>query len=341
MPPRPDNNKGIRALMTRMIAKGCCSVHQQLSCYAGAYPQTLFRILIEKSHAWSVVDPQWACMRDQLSNHILSMFPTPEELCSDEACVILATVAQHYSIDTYEVERSFSDIRRRVKSKPQQTWTPSVADVAAETLLRDTVARNARRTEFVLGKGVGQSAREKARRRLRRVRVRKRFSTAWTVFYSMKSRGLPFKTLRAKEISQEYRQLSPEQLDVYKKLAIALRLKQRLGIQPCATRKALPLADVGADLPLVRQPRQPQEDPCGLRALLKNHRAKEKELQQTGEQQSLEIRQASAHATQASELTWATLQSNAADESEQSDVLRSRDPKMPAVVSFGQGRAGS
>ena len=198
-------------LMTQLLAKGQASVHQQLACYSDGFPQTLFRVLVDKSHAEAVFSKP-PCMRDEMSARLLQKFPSPEALCSEEATVILASIAHNYSVDTYEVERSFSDLRRRIKSKPTQTWTPCVADIAAESMLRATLGSSSRRSEYVLGKTAGTSAKEKAARARERVRLFKSYSTPWKVHLAMCLRGRPWLPSRIKDASRSYHALTRDLL---------------------------------------------------------------------------------------------------------------------------------
>ena len=63
-------------------------------------------------------------MLDPLTERFIALFPTLEEFNSAEAKVVLSSIAWNYSVDTYEVERTFSEVRRRVKGKKCSSLGP-------------------------------------------------------------------------------------------------------------------------------------------------------------------------------------------------------------------------
>ena len=198
-PMRAPSSGGARSLMSRMVVKGLSSVHQHLRCARTGFPQALFRVLREPGCARDILQAP-VCMLDPLSEHILKMYPSEAELLSAEATAVLVAIALNYSVDTYEVERSFSEVRRRVKGKVPQTWAPSISDVAAELFTRFAHGTRTKANEFLFS---GTAPKKQVRSR-RRKRLRRRVAGEWQFFCKKQFKGRRFTSEDVQKARQEF-----------------------------------------------------------------------------------------------------------------------------------------
>ena len=273
IPTRDSSSKGIRSLMFRMVARGLAYVHQRLRCHGSGFPQTLFRVLSDRAHA-EVVVKKPVCMRDTMSAKILGMYPDAESLLSTEALTILTSLAHNYSVDTYEVERSFSEVRRRVKGKTPQTWAPNLSDVAAECFIRFARKRNQMAQQFFPPETAQQKRKTGVRRRKR---LRRRCGGAWQAFCREKFKGRRFTNEDVKKAKAEYHAMKqgPE-FQSLKERGILARMKVARGLSSHSEALFDQFADLSAAVhpqsALVQSPPTDSQIRRDLQQLRQQHR---------------------------------------------------------------------
>ena len=336
----------VRSLMTRLLCKGLASVTQSLIVYKDAFPQTLFRVLLEPEHADSVLQMP-PCMHDQLSRKILEMYSTASKLQSLEAYVVLASIAENFSVDTYEVERSFSQVRRRIKVKGVQTWAPTVSDVAAEGMVRFGHGRSQKLREFLPPEAA--RPRVKFRNAVQRQKKEKksRLPGLWQTLLRVRTRGRQLTAQVWRELSDEYAAVkgAPQSSDFerLKALNTLAKLRHRHGGLSKKDAARLPRSCLSAPAASSKDSAQQRTDTAivpakqldlwemsGVKQFLQQHREQQRLLAKQEAADTQAIVQASSSLRQGNDIV-ASLRGESLDLS--GDVLCSKDARAALVVS--------
>ncbi|CAE7899918.1 unnamed protein product [Symbiodinium necroappetens] len=197
----------IRGLATRMLTRAYASLHQTLFCNRASSLVMLFKVLVsgsEKDAAALAFANLKECLLDDISKSFRSCFADPEAVASEEASAMLECIAREYDIDTLQVERGFSQIRRRVMAKSVQTWRPSPADVASECLMRHC-ALDKQRQEYFMGRRSSVTARLAKPRQSKGPTMQG--GGPWRAFMRIRSQGRKFTGLQSTQLAKEYRHL--------------------------------------------------------------------------------------------------------------------------------------
>ena len=337
-PSRIGSSADTRPLMTRLLCKGLSSVHQSLFCMVEAFPQTLLRVLQDESHAAAVLQAP-ACMRDAMSQKILERFATEDALTSVEAKVVLAAIAQNLSVDTYEVERSFSTVRRRVRAK-EVTWRPKISDIAAEFVISFARGKADRAGEFM--RGCGKQRRQSLLRLRRKKRKSQQGGGAWRAFCRKRLAGKKFGTVDLKQLSRDYTELKgTPAFREFAELGAIAEARRKQGLRPFPAQTALTdggpsgvLAAAEAMVPAVRDATLAVAVRTDVKELTRAHRQDAKAALRAEGEESSQICSASA-ALQSSQgfARWAGIHEDLACAEKHDDSCTYAPAQLPMIVS--------
>ena len=129
------------ALMFRLLSKLGCSVQQLLVTAHESFPYKLFGLL---EGAVQEVLGSEPCLRDELTNFFIAMFPTVEELSSTLSVNMLSSIARMAEVDILTIEAKHSSTRRLVHLKSCQTWALKFSFLSAEWTTRQHVSHSQR-----------------------------------------------------------------------------------------------------------------------------------------------------------------------------------------------------
>ena len=132
---------------------------------------------------------------------------------------MLECIAREYDIDTLQVERGFSQIRRRVMARSFHTWRPAHSDVASECLMRHC-ALDKQRQEYFRGLRSSVTA-NLAKSRQRKEPKQVQGGGPWRAYMRIRSQGRRFTGLQSTQRAKEYHDLQrndPEAFAVLKNL---------------------------------------------------------------------------------------------------------------------------
>ncbi|CAE7247494.1 unnamed protein product [Symbiodinium sp. CCMP2592] len=211
-----------RGLATRMLTRAYASLHQTLLCNRSSSLVMLFKVLVagsEKDAAVLAFAHLKECLLDDISKSFRACFADEGALASEEASAMLECIAREYDIDTLQVERGFSQIRRRVMARSFHTWRPAHSDVASECLMRHC-ALDKQRQEYFRGLRPSVTA-NLAKSRQRKERKQVQGGGAWRAYMRIRSQGRRFTSLQSTQRAKEYHDLQqndPEAFAVLKNL---------------------------------------------------------------------------------------------------------------------------
>ena len=206
--------KPIRSLASRMLTRAYASLHQTLLCQRSSSLVMLFGVLAGDVQAFADLK---ACMLDGMSTAVRSMFPDADALGSDEARAVLRAIAAEYDVDTLQVERGFSQIRRRVLAKSNQTWRPTQADIAAECLFRHCVLEK-RRQQYFRGQRstvAAKSGDSENKPRQRKQPKQVQGGGPWRAFMRIKSAGKKFTGVGNTRLADEYHEIKENNSEAF------------------------------------------------------------------------------------------------------------------------------
>ncbi|OLP73417.1 hypothetical protein AK812_SmicGene47346, partial [Symbiodinium microadriaticum] len=220
-----------RGLATRMLTRAYASLHQTLLCNRASSLVMLFKVLLsgsEKDAAALAFANLKECLLDDVSKSFRSCFADPEAVASEEASAMLECIAREYDIDTLQVERGFSQIRRRVMAKSVHTWRPSPADVASECLMRHC-ALDKQRQEYFMGRRSSVTAKLARPRQTKEPTMQG--GGPWRAFMRIRSQGRKFTGLESTQRAKEYHDLQQNDPEAFAVLEDLGRLAHARAVQ--------------------------------------------------------------------------------------------------------------
>ena len=196
-------------------AAGMASLHCLLRHRRRGLPYALFKLLDREANTGSVAEELLkipSCLHDELTNMILTEFPTKDSLISKTALSILECLATMLSVDVAEIESTHSTTRE-FASLRSKGWTASLESVSARfvhqqcrkadscTHTRATDAAARANPEARAGAKAAASGKQKQRRG---------GGGPWRAFLSARGRGNQFSKTSLADLKQSYAQLREE-----------------------------------------------------------------------------------------------------------------------------------
>ena len=130
----------LRLLRFAMVGSGLCSLHSLLRRARSSLPYQAFHLVAEdldegelQRHAEELANTP-PCLRDEFCSAFLKMYPSPAELCSDEARAILQSIAAVAMTDIASIETSHSTTREFTALRARG-WTASLEEVSSRFVI--------------------------------------------------------------------------------------------------------------------------------------------------------------------------------------------------------------
>ena len=204
----------LRALRFKLVSGGCCAIQSLLWLSREGMPYQLFKVLApnldseckEKIASWPV------CMRDWLCQVILEKFPQPDDITSAECLAILESLATMIDCDIAEIESRHAQTRDFCLGRARG-WPENLESVACRFLCRRH----------------GETQPSATKRMKPTQRKRRGGGGAWRTFVHVRCKGKKFGRAGVKQLAAEYRLLSAEEKDKYKKIGAAATVTHRAG----------------------------------------------------------------------------------------------------------------
>ncbi|CAE7949280.1 unnamed protein product [Symbiodinium sp. KB8] len=232
----------LRTLRFSMVASGLCSLHSLLRRARSSLPYQAFQLVAEdldegelRRYAEELAGTP-PCLRDEFCSAFLKLFPTPAELCSDEARAILQSIAAVAMTDIASIETSHSSTRE-FTSLRARGWTASLEEVSSRFVI------------LQLKRAVGETHRAGHNRSFQEQRGRKSNSNktdkkqracfAWNAFqHDRLEPGRPFSPADISRLSHEWRTMSREDKQKYFDAAAGANLAREHGFPKFGQKKS-------------------------------------------------------------------------------------------------------
>ncbi len=188
----------MRTLAFRMLSRSLCAAHQLIMCYGQGCPAKLFGAL--KGHIKELLELPM-CLHDEMTQEFIKLFPTHEDMESEDAVHMLKTLAQHYAIDILDLERNHASIRRVVQTKSIHTWTVSYQAACSHWILRQSASIRKRFRAT------------KVKRTISKKKTRKQTQAggSWRAFLHVHAKGKKFTKTSIKTMAASYREAKRSQ----------------------------------------------------------------------------------------------------------------------------------
>lgn len=190
--PACGHTDSMRTLAFRMLSRSLCAAHQLVMCYGKGCPAMLFGVLRGRVDELLSLP---SCLRDELTERFLDLFPSREDLSSVEAFHMLSTLSKEYAVDILDLERNHSSIRRIVQSKSLHTWTVSYQSACCHWIIRQSASLRKRFTPKKVKKTISR----------KKPRKQKQGGGSWRAFLHVHARGQKFTGEFVKKMAAAYR----------------------------------------------------------------------------------------------------------------------------------------
>ena len=183
-------------------------------------PYKLFLALLGGSHVEDIANvPE--CCRDELSAGLLARYPTQQELLGSECQAVLAAIALVSQVDVAAVEAGHST-NREFSSVRSRGWSPSLETLSSKYVLQRTASWQPAGKR---SKAAGSRQSSKARRG---------GGGAWRAYCHQHLKGTGGLggerfSARVRQLSQQYRSLSPQERAVYEAVGAGATLTHKHG----------------------------------------------------------------------------------------------------------------
>ena len=196
----------LRIRMFRVVARGVCSMHQLLRLGRRAFPYQLFHAL--ETGEYSEASP---CLFDEFTQAFKTWHPNFDE----EAGVCLEAVAEAVDLEIAAIEARHALSRRLVVSKGVQAWVPHLANTSAEWSVRQIILRESEVRPRAVDKPV---ARPLKRQPGKQEGARGGGGGPWKAFLHERAAGRKICKSVAKQLSDEYNNLTAEEMSYFQLL---------------------------------------------------------------------------------------------------------------------------
>ena len=233
--------KNMRTLLFRLLSRAGASHHQLLDRFRQGFPTKLFGALLGNM----AVLTARPCLLDELSTKIRDSFKTEAELSGEDGQAVLHCLASVWDLDIVAIEAKHATVRRMIVSRSNQAPAPSVSVVSADFAIHQMAKQHLLQESWKgqqaarLGrfgrKQRKQGAKEADDAGLPLRKKRKRASQPggpWKAFVHVNAKGVRVTKETGKRMSDEYRNLTPEQTAWYHELGEAARISGLAGHKP-------------------------------------------------------------------------------------------------------------
>jgi hypothetical protein len=121
-------------LAFKLLSRVGGSVGMLLCRMYNSFPFRLFRLLDRDPAISAAVCAQPPCLWDDFTKEYRAMFPTDEDVQSEESLLLLETLLQLAANDTVKIEARHATLRRSLL-RSIQTWRRSIQDLSTDWLL--------------------------------------------------------------------------------------------------------------------------------------------------------------------------------------------------------------
>ncbi|CAE7297347.1 unnamed protein product, partial [Symbiodinium sp. CCMP2592] len=220
----------LRLLRFAMVGSGLCSLHSLLRRARSSLPYQAFHLVAEdldegelQRHAEELANTP-PCLRDEFCSAFLKMFPSPAELCGDEARAILQSIAAVAVTDIASIETSHSTTREFAALRARG-WTASLEEVASRFVLlqlKRAAGETHRAHDRVQHRGRKSSSKGSQKK--------ERACFAWNAFqHDRLEPGRPFTGHDISQLAHEWRTMSQDDKQKYFDAAAGANIARQHG----------------------------------------------------------------------------------------------------------------
>lgn len=196
----------MRTLHFRMVASAMASLHAYLRVERQGLRFQWFKVLLQQREEIEQVYLQPHCMADELTTELLKMFPTAEAACTPECQTLAAFLGCALFTDIAKVEARHSS-NREVTFARARGWPVDISEMNAKFVCRQYVSKTQKVTK------------ERKRPGPRPKKIKRKNTKgggAWRAYIHHRYKGIKFSRESMRQISAEYRNLSPNEKAFYR-----------------------------------------------------------------------------------------------------------------------------
>ena len=199
----------VRAILSRMISRSVCSIHQLLRVRRQGNPYKLFL-------AMGLADwpDEPSCLRDELTTSVRGWYPR----LSAECKAVLESIALAIDLDISAIESRHALSRRLALVRGTQTWAPSMATTAAEWTLRQVSAQSVSTPKMYQPENETPQPDKPQKKEGKRPGCRGGGGGAYRAFLHVNHAGKQLSSSSIRELTAQYHQLSPADRAYYESL---------------------------------------------------------------------------------------------------------------------------